>query len=284
MKQLIVNADDFGSSPDRNQSTIEAHRKGIVTSATLLINRPAAAAGIELARAEAPRLGLGLHLNLTSGQPVLPPEHVPSLVDETGNFYPISRWAAVMDQFSPDELRAEIEAQFDAFVRLAGHAPDHLDSHHHAAYLHPAGLRTLLDLAVRHNLPIRYPLLDLPDEQAQALMRRVLVGMEPERTRALQDWLRAVLDDGPRPRWPDRLVLDYSNDRPTLGALLVALTTLEDGSIAELVVHPGYVAEAVRAGRLDEGREDELVHLTHAATRECVQSEEIHLVTFDALR
>lgn len=284
MKQLIVNADDFGRSPGRNQSTIEAHRKGIVTSTTVLINQPAVAAGIELVRAEAPRLGLGLHLNLTTGQPVLPHEQVPSLVDETGNFYPISRWTAVLDRFSPDELRAEIEAQFDAFVRLTGHAPDHLDSHHHAAYLHPAGLRALLDLAVQHNLPIRCPLLDLPDEQTPELMRRALTDMEPERMRALLDSLRAVLEAGPRPRWPDRLVLDYSNDRPTLGALLVALTTLEDDSITELVVHPGYIAEAVRAGRLDEGREDELVHLTHAATRECVQSEGIQLVTFDALR
>lgn len=283
MKQLIVNADDFGRAPGVNRGIIEAHRKGIVTSTTVMINLPDAAPGLELARTEAPNLGIGLHITLTSGKPALPAAQVRSLVNERGEFYGIREWPAAMERFDAQELRAEIEAQFDAFTRLAGRAPDHLDSHHHAAYLHPAALRATLDLAAAHGLPIRAPQLDLPDEAILNFMAGMLRGLKPERAPALLVSLRAALEDGPRPRWPDYLALDYSTERPTLAALLVILTTLPDEGVTELLCHPGYVDDALRASGLVEQREDELLHLTHAATRECVQAEGIRLVTFAAL-
>jgi len=283
MKHLIVNADDFGRAPGANRGIIEAYRKGIVTSTTVMINLPDAAPGLDLARTEAPSLGLGLHVTLTAGAPVLPAAQVPSLVTETGEFHPIGTWRAVSDHFDAGELRAEIEAQLEAFTRLAGRAPDHLDAHHHAAYLHPAALRALLDLAVAHDLPIRAPMLDLPDEGILAFLGQMLPGLEPERAPALLDTLRAALEAGPVPRWPDHLALEYSLGRPTLAALLVILTTLPEDSVTELLCHPGYVDDALRTSALVEQREDELLHLTHAATRECVQAEGIHLATFALL-
>jgi len=283
MKQLIVNADDFGRAPGVNRGIIEAHRKGIVTSTTVMINLLDAAPGLELARTEAPNLGIGLHITLTSGKPALPAAQVRSLVNERGEFYGIREWPAAMERFDAQELRAEIEAQFDAFTRLAGRAPDHLDSHHHAAYLHPAALRATLDLAAAHGLPIRAPQLDQPDEAILNFMAGMLRGLKPERAPALLASLRAALEDGPRPRWPDYLALDYSTERPTLAALLVILTTLPDEGVTELLCHPGYVDDALRTSGLVEQREDELLHLTHAATRECVQAEGIRLVTFAAL-
>lgn len=64
---------------------------------------------------------------------------------------------------------------------------------------------------------------------------------------------------------------------------MVILTTLPDEGVTELLCHPGYVDDALRTSGLVEQREDELLHLTHAATRECVQAEGIRLVTFAAL-
>jgi len=284
MKQVIVNADDLGLTPGVNRGIVEAHRKGIVTSTSVMITLPDAPAGLELALTEAPNLGLGLHLTLTAGRPVLPAARVPSLVDDNGQFYPIHAWPAAMETFDSDHLRAEIEAQFEEFTRRVGRKPDHLDAHHHAAYLHPAALRAVCDLAVEHGLPIRSPMLDQPDAHSGVLVREMLCGLRPERLPALLESLRAALDAGPRPRWPDTLVLDYSTERPTLAALLVTLTTLPDDSITEIMCHPGYADDPLRAvSTLIESREEELLHLTHAATRECVQSEGIKLVTFAAL-
>ena len=59
-RRLIVNADDFGLSPSVNEAVVRAHRDGILTSASLMVNAPGFAEAVELARAN-PRLGVGLH-------------------------------------------------------------------------------------------------------------------------------------------------------------------------------------------------------------------------------
>src|ERR1700751_1771878 len=85
VKNLIVNADDLGWTEGVNRGIAEAHRNGIVTSASLLANGAAFASGVELARST-PRLGVGVHLNLSDGEPVAPRELVATLVSEKGEF------------------------------------------------------------------------------------------------------------------------------------------------------------------------------------------------------
>jgi len=65
MKKLVVNADDFGRSTPINQGIIQAHQKGIVTSASLMTDREGFDEAVQLAKAN-PRLGIGLHLDLDS--------------------------------------------------------------------------------------------------------------------------------------------------------------------------------------------------------------------------
>src|SRR2546426_4582911 len=83
MKRLIVNADDFGWSEGVNRGIVEAYRNGIVTSATVLANGEAFDGAVRLARQER-RVGVGVHLNLSDGAPLLPRWEVPSLVHEQG--------------------------------------------------------------------------------------------------------------------------------------------------------------------------------------------------------
>ena len=84
-RRLIVNADDFGRSTGINQAVIQAHREGILTTASLMVNEPGLAEAVELAR-ENPRLGVGLHLALSHGRSALPPEKIPGLVNARGEF------------------------------------------------------------------------------------------------------------------------------------------------------------------------------------------------------
>src|SRR5438552_18876794 len=79
-RRLIVNADDFGRSPSINQAVIRAHREGILTTASLMVNEEASAEAVRLAR-ENPQLGVGLHLALLCGHSALPAEKIPGLVD-----------------------------------------------------------------------------------------------------------------------------------------------------------------------------------------------------------
>jgi predicted glycoside hydrolase/deacetylase ChbG (UPF0249 family) len=114
-KFLIVNADDFGRSAGLNRGVIEAHEKGIVTSASLMVRWPAAEAAAAYASAH-PRLGIGLHLDLCEW---VVRDRQWALAYEV---VPVSDGASV---------EREVERQVEAFERLLGRPPSHLDSHQH---------------------------------------------------------------------------------------------------------------------------------------------------------
>jgi predicted glycoside hydrolase/deacetylase ChbG (UPF0249 family) len=80
VRRLIVNADDFGLTSGVNRAIIELHAAGLVTSTSLMARTAATGEAIELARATA-SLGVGCHVVLVDGEPVLPPERISSLVD-----------------------------------------------------------------------------------------------------------------------------------------------------------------------------------------------------------
>src|SRR5688572_11246996 len=84
-RRLIVTADDFGASTSINQAVFEAHHKGILTCASLMVNGDAFDEAVELARL-CPNLGVGLHLTLCCGRATLGVENVPNLVNDGGTF------------------------------------------------------------------------------------------------------------------------------------------------------------------------------------------------------
>src|SRR5947209_16345510 len=84
-RRLIVNADDFGRSRSINEAVIRAHREGILTTASLMVNEPSCAEAVELAK-QNPALGVGLHLTLLMGHSALPSKEIPGLVNESGEF------------------------------------------------------------------------------------------------------------------------------------------------------------------------------------------------------
>src|SRR5512136_1099675 len=118
-RRLIVNADYLGRTDSVTEGILRAHREGIVTSATAMMNYSGAAA-VSRAQNECPQLGLGVHLVFTSGRPLLPPEWVASLVDEHGNF--LSQGAIFADPEHLDlaELESELKAQIKTFQNVAG--------------------------------------------------------------------------------------------------------------------------------------------------------------------
>jgi chitin disaccharide deacetylase len=154
MRRLIVNADDFGRTPAINEAVVRAHREGILTTASLMVNEPACAEAVALAK-DNPRLGVGLHLTLLCGRCALPAEQIPGLVDGSGRFSdnPV---AVGMRLFFNRRLRTqltrEIAAQFERF-RATGLPLDHVNGHLHL-HLHPTVFGILMELAgpcgIRH--------------------------------------------------------------------------------------------------------------------------------------
>jgi hopanoid biosynthesis associated protein HpnK len=153
-RRLIVNADDFGLSPSVNAAVIRAHREGILTTASLMVNEPGFDEAVKLAK-ENPRLGVGLHLTLLMGHSALPPEKIPGLVNARGEFSNSPVGVGMGYFFKSrlrEQLRAEIHAQFAKF-RATGLVLDHVNGHLHL-HLHPAVFKILMEdsekLGIKH--------------------------------------------------------------------------------------------------------------------------------------
>jgi predicted glycoside hydrolase/deacetylase ChbG (UPF0249 family) len=126
-RYLIVNADDLGASKGVNRGILEAHGRGIVTSASLMVDMPASeqfAAG----QAQASGLSVGLHVTLTNEDAEL--------------------------LFDVDGCRAELERQLARFQRLLGRSPTHLDSHHNVHLEEPLS-ELFQEIARERELPLR---------------------------------------------------------------------------------------------------------------------------------
>jgi hopanoid biosynthesis associated protein HpnK len=154
VRRLIVNADDFGLSTSVNTAVIRAHRDGILTTASLMVNEPGFDEAVALAK-QNPKLGVGLHLSLLCGRSALPPEQIPGLVNAHGEFSSKPIAAGLRYFFNRslrEQLRAEIHAQFAKF-HATGLPLDHVNGHLHL-HLHPTVFRILMEdaaqLGIRH--------------------------------------------------------------------------------------------------------------------------------------
>jgi predicted glycoside hydrolase/deacetylase ChbG (UPF0249 family) len=137
-RYLIVNADDFGQSPAVTAGIIQAHRQGIVTSASLMVRGRAAPAAASYAQAH-PDLSVGLHIDLGEWA------------------YRDGQWVCLYDVVPMDDpaaIAAEVDRQLDRFSTLLGRSPTHLDSHQHVHRADP--VRAIVrDRAERLAVPLR---------------------------------------------------------------------------------------------------------------------------------
>ena len=157
-KRLIITGDDFGLSPEINEAIEQAHRRGILTTASLMVAEPAAQDAISRARSM-PALRVGLHLAVVRGHPALPPEQIPDLVDSSGALQADLAGTGFKVFFKPAarrQLEAEIRAQFELF-RESGLALDHVNGHCHL-HIHPTILGMLLKIGPEYGMrAIRLP-------------------------------------------------------------------------------------------------------------------------------
>jgi hopanoid biosynthesis associated protein HpnK len=143
-RRLIVNADDFGRSSSINRAVIRAHREGILTTASLMVNEAAFDEAVALA-AENPRLGVGLHLTLLCGHATLSRTRIPGLVNERREFSNGAVTAGLRYFLLPSlrvQIETELEAQFERFA-TAGLPLDHVNGHLHI-HLHPVVFSILM--------------------------------------------------------------------------------------------------------------------------------------------
>jgi chitin disaccharide deacetylase len=248
-RRLIVNADDLGRTRGINEGVFEAHRRGIVSSATLMVNYPAAAEVRALSET-APDLGIGLHLQMTGGPTQLPAERVPSLVGKSGRTP--SQPDGLTDA-DPAEVLAEARAQLERFRALMGREPTHFDSHHHSHRV-PQVFAAVVALARETGRPVR-----LAGDDMRPLLTREGIAVT------------------------DRFDEGFFGETATVTTLLAILRALPDGT-TELMCHPAVVdQELLATSGYAAPRARELQALTSEAARAAVREAGIELVSFAAL-
>ena len=157
-RSVVFTGDDFGFSRGVNRAIIEAHERGVLTRASLMVTGKAFDEAVALARSH-PQLRVGLHLVLVCGRSVLSPAEIPHLVNGARIFSSQPVPVGLRYQFSSQarrELCLEIHAQLEKF-RYTGLPLSHVDSHLHM-HMHPVALRTLVELAPKFGIKeIRLP-------------------------------------------------------------------------------------------------------------------------------
>lgn len=274
--RLIINADDFGFSEGVTRGILEAHAAGSVTSTSIMANGADWENAVRLAR-RTRTLGVGVHLNLVQGRPLL---RVPSLTDSaTGEFHGLGALArrALAGRIDAGELEAETLAQIER-VRGAGITVTHLDSHRHAHVMpgiFPVVARVAREAGIRAIRVPREPLrLNVLDAQATA--RKIVLAAAMRATRALPLSAPLVAADHFRG-------ISLQGGTHFAVRLRRALDTLEPGS-TELMVHPGHVDDSLAAqDPYTSPRAIELAELVSAGVRERLGRGDIELVSFAKL-
>jgi len=147
LKNLIVNADDFGRHELINRAVERAFNSGCLKSATLMAGGVAFDDAVKIAKKNS-GLGVGIHFTLANGNPILPPKEIPTLVTDAGTFHSdyikfLKRYLS--GKISLAEVRSELAAQLEKILR-AGLTLTHFDSHQHLHHV-PGIIEIALDIA-----------------------------------------------------------------------------------------------------------------------------------------
>jgi hopanoid biosynthesis associated protein HpnK len=287
VRNLIVNADDLGWTEGVNRGIAEAHRNGIVTSASLLANGRAFAGAVELVRTM-PGLGVGVHLNLSEGEPVAGRQQVESLVNEAG-MLKSGPESLLLRLARGGHVRDEVEREWDAQIRKVGGAgiqPTHLDGHKHVHML-PGLFELALRLAKRHGIGAVRVALESSNLRAALSTgrghRASVVMKQGVQARGLKLLARDAREQAER---MGIATADYFCGIAQTGEMTregeACLLKSLPGGTTELMCHPGYVdAELGKsATRLQASRQTEVEILTDTGIRNLVASQGIRLIDY----
>jgi predicted glycoside hydrolase/deacetylase ChbG (UPF0249 family) len=275
--RVIINADDLGFSEGVTEGILRAHLRGVVTSATIAANMPAAAGAIARL-ADAPRLGVGVHLNVCQGPPLsregLRLAGPNGVMDGTGA-------AVVRACMTRPGLLDALEAECDAQIRWvldSGVAPTHLDSHRHVHAFPPVFARVAA-LARRYHVRfVRW--------YGEALCGRRWPAPPPGQrhaSRLLNLFAAANVTLGADLRGT-RGTWGVAHTGAVTAALLMRVARAMRSGAWEIMVHPGLAGGLDRrATRLVESRQAELAALCDARVGQEFQRRGIERIHYGQL-
>jgi predicted glycoside hydrolase/deacetylase ChbG (UPF0249 family) len=155
MKSLIITADDFGPVKGINNGIFKAIEEGKITSVASFVNFENDQTIVNKAKIifETYNIEVGLHITITSGSPISKTSLIPNLVDKNGEFYDVKK--IPIQNVTKNEIKLELEAQYNKFISLYGYKPLHLSNHHGILDLIPDIYETYLEFCQEKDIPKR---------------------------------------------------------------------------------------------------------------------------------
>jgi len=240
MKRLIVNADDFGLSKAITDAIVDCHLNGIVTSTTIMVNAPAFEYAVLKAK-ELPKLGIGLHINLTQGKPISSVDEVHSLLNGSGEFLNNLEQRKNLFFFSPlkyrhlkKEISMQFQKAFDSGIKLT-----HFDSHHHITGLPSSSLAAMCSAKLFNVNKARVTSIKFWNLSNESILLKQLKALPKETVHKFNKYLLRVKGfETPDFKILPNRVLPLQDDFNK--QFILALSVIQDGDTVEIALHPGY--------------------------------------------
>jgi predicted glycoside hydrolase/deacetylase ChbG (UPF0249 family) len=296
VRRLIVNADDLGMTAGINRAIVEGCEQGIITSATLMATAGAfddAVSRVDDLKSRRPLFGVGCHVVLLDGEPILPPEQVSTLLEPTRtseraqlrpSLNDFAR-AALTGKLAPKEIEAEADAQIER-IQSTGVSPSHFDCHKHA-HMFPAVLRPLLRAARGRGIQaVRNPFGKFLPLPLGRLLRLPKLWTRLAQMSVLNTFAASFRQEVQKLglRTPDGSVGVLATGWLDQDLFSCIAESLPEGTW-EFVCHPGYNdadLDQVRT-RLRQSREQELAVLTSPETKAVLRRRGIELISYHEL-
>jgi len=301
-KRIILTADDFGALDCIDSAIISAAKHGMINTVSAFVNFNDSKIRLKRLKEELPEIKVGLHLNITSGEPVSNKTRLKSLLNEEGLFYPIEQIIFKIEQINQNELEIELRKQIEVFKSMDIQL-DHLSYQHNLLAIFPQFFDLVIKLAKEYNVPVRNPLpysveTDIPFYKSGSKKKSILLGVGYFFRNPIK-LFRFLLRYGEKGIWqnyqkasetdiafPNHLI-DNFYGKVTEIQLISILDNLPKGS-SELIFHLGVNCMNEKQVGIDdkyfEERDMELEVLLNSNLLKLLKDRNIEIITYEQLK
>ena len=277
MQKIIVTADDYGMCDEVDRAIDAGIENGFITTTNVMLNMETLSDAADL-RTRYPSLSVGIHWNVTTGKPISDSKTIPSLVDETGTFWPIGTFKKKYHKgkIVSTDLEKELEAQYSLFEKTCG-KPDYWNTHENSS-LETKAYKVFEKVAVRHGIPatrtFQRVYYDKYDLGFKCAFREFAV------KNFFELWFKKIRKTF---KMPMARVVSFDKISKTDGDVLLRALKKDGRDLIEVVFHPAITADSPYFGNISTERVKEYQFVSSPEVRLKYEKNGFAFANYEAL-
>ena len=277
MQKIIVTADDYGMCDEVDRAINAGIENGFITTTNVMLNMATLSDAADL-RTRYPSLSVGIHWNVTTGKPISDSKTIPSLVDETGTFWPIGTFKKKYHkgEIVSTDLEKELEAQYSLFEKTCG-KPDYWNTHENSS-LETKAYKVFEKVAVRHGIPatrtFQRVYYDKYDLGFKCAFREFAV------KNFFELWFKKIRKTF---KMPMARVVSFDKISKTDGDVLLRALKKDGRDLIEVVFHPAITADSPYFGNISTERVKEYQFVSSPEVRLKYEKNGFAFANYEAL-